>query len=187
MGLAIPPTSTEPITGFRGTRHFAQVNQLIAIRYSAGAMSGHDHRELAAETAQRVEQFCFGRHIECARCFVQDQQRWTMVKRACKTDPLTLPARKADTSFAYIRIKPMRQFRFDEIEDLRHRASFAQARGIDLLIRQTKRDVARNCIVDQKNILWDVTNGSLPRTHKSRGERLPIDQDLARRGMVQPE
>src|SRR5215831_10847686 len=110
-----------------------------------------------------------------------------MVKRACKADPLTLPARKADTAFAYIRIKPVRQFRFDEIQDLRHRASFAQARWIDLLVRQTERDVARDRVVYEENILRHVTDRSLPQRHQRGCERLPIDQDLACRRMVQAE
>ena len=79
------------------------------------------------------------------------------------------------------------QFCFDEVEYLRHSTSFTQSGLIDLFIRQTKRDVACNRIVDQKNILWHVADGSPPRRHQLWCEGLSIDQDLACRRVVQAE
>src|SRR5437867_3283475 len=108
-----------------------------------------------------------------------------MVKRARKTDALTLPAGKADTALSDVRAKAIMQFCFDEVEYLRHSTSLPQSGVSDLVVRQTKRDVARNRIVDQKNFLWHITNGSLPGGHQARCERLPIDQDLACRRVVQ--
>src|SRR5438128_10098835 len=110
-----------------------------------------------------------------------------MIKRARKTNALTLPAGKADTALSDVRAKAIMQFCFDEVQYLRHSASFTQSGMIDLFVRQTKRDVARNRIVDQKNILWHVADRSLPRRHQRWRERLPIDQDLASSGVVQAE
>src|SRR6266446_3717306 len=112
--------STQVVTGLHGAGHFAQVNQLIAICHSAEAVSSHNHSELAGKTAQRLKQLCFRRDVECAGCFVQNQQRWTVIKCTRKTDPLTLPARKADTALANVRLKTIVQFRFNEVEYLRH-------------------------------------------------------------------
>src|SRR5438093_11509902 len=98
-----------------------------------------------------------------------------MVKRARKTDALTLPAGKADTALTDVRAKAIMQFCFNEIEYLRHGTNFTQSGVIDFFIRQTKRDVARNRVVDQKNFLWHITNGCLPGRHQARCERLPID------------
>ena len=47
----------------------SQVDQLIAVRHGAEAVSGHDHREPTRETAERIEQFCFSRHVQRACCF----------------------------------------------------------------------------------------------------------------------
>ena len=41
----------------------SQIDQLIAIRHRAEAVSGHDHGELTRKTAERVEQLCFSRHV----------------------------------------------------------------------------------------------------------------------------
>ena len=69
---------------------------------------------------KQFEDFRLRDHIQRAGCFVQNQQRWTMIKRASKTDPLTLSARKADTALANFRLKAIGQFRFNEVEYLRH-------------------------------------------------------------------
>src|SRR5947207_1705282 len=139
-----------------------QVKYLIAILQSAEPVRSHNHGELAGKAEQRLKQLSFRRDVQRAGCFVQNQQRWTMIKRASKTDPLTLPARKADAALANFRLKAVAQIRFNEVQYLRHTASFAQAHGIDLLIRQTKRDVARDRVVDEKNILRHVTDRCLP-------------------------
>src|SRR5204863_2921041 len=111
----------------------------------------------------------------------QDQQRRTVVKRARKTNALPLPARETHTAFTHVRVEAKWQISFNEVEYLRHGASFTQPRGIDLVIQQAKRDVARDRIVDEKNILWHITDGSLPRGHQLRCKRPIIDQDFARR------
>src|ERR1700757_4368561 len=100
-----------------------------------------------------------------------------MVKGACKTDALALAAREADTAFPHIRLKAIRQFRFDEVEQLRDGASFAQTRRIDLIVRQPKRDVARDRVVDKEDVLWHITDRSLPRRHQLQCKRPAIDQD----------
>src|SRR5215469_11282112 len=102
-----------------------------------------------------------------------------MIKRARKTDSLPLAARKADTAFPYTCVKALRQFRFDKLEYLRHSTSFPQLGGIDLLVLHTKRYVTRDGVIDKKNLLWHITNRSLPRRHAQRCKQLPIDQDLA--------
>ena len=107
-----------------------------------------------------------------------------MVKRARKTDALALPAGKANTSLSHVRLKPVRQFGFNQVEDLCHCASFAQPRRIDLIVRHPKRDVARDSIVDQENILRHITDGGLPRRHQRRRKRSAVDQHLACRWMV---
>src|SRR5919198_2431475 len=102
-----------------------------------------------------------------------------MVKSARKTDALTLAAGKTNTALSDVRGKAIVQFCFDEVEYLRHSTSFMQRGLIDLFVRQTKGDVARDRIVDEKNILWHVTDGRLPRRHQRCAQRLAIDQDLA--------
>src|SRR5678815_2111229 len=108
-----------------------------------------------------------------------------MVKSARKTNALPLPTGKSHATLPDIRIKAVTQFRFDEIEYLCHRTRFAQLRRINFTIRQAKRDVARNCIVDEKNILWHITDGGLPRGHQRRCKRLVVNQDLACGWLVQ--
>src|SRR5213594_2252164 len=107
-----------------------------------------------------------------------------MVKRARKTDALALAAGETDAALADLRVKAAWQFRFNELEDLRHGTGFTQMHQIDLIIRQTKRDVARDRVVDEKNILWHVTDGSLPRTHELRCKRPIVDEDFACRRLV---
>ena len=41
----------------------SQVDQLIALRHGAEAVSIHARRELARQTAERVEQLCFSRNV----------------------------------------------------------------------------------------------------------------------------
>src|SRR5215813_1118913 len=102
-----------------------------------------------------------------------------MVKGARKTNALPLPTGKPHTPLPNVRIKAIRQLRLNEVEQLRRVAGLAQADRINFAIRQAKRDVARNCIVDEKNILWHVTDGSLPRRDPLRCQEPPIDQDFA--------
>src|SRR5947208_10899444 len=102
-----------------------------------------------------------------------------MVKRTRKTDPLALPARKADATFADGGVEAIRQSCFDELEYLRHSTSFTQLDMIDFFVRQTKRDVARNRIVDEKNILGHIADGVPPRRHQRSCKGLSIDQELA--------
>src|SRR4051794_15407006 len=108
-----------------------------------------------------------------------------MIERARKTDPLALPARKTNTPLPHDRIKTLRQFDFNEFEQLRHDASFSQSGRVDLSVRQAECDIARNGIVDEKNILWHITDGSLPRGHQGRCKRLVVDEDLACGWLVQ--
>src|SRR3954452_12729345 len=110
-----------------------------------------------------------------------------MVKRARKTDALALPARKADATFAHRRVKSVRQFGFDELEYLRHNTSFTQLGLVDLFVRQTKGDVARNRIVNEKNILWHIADRLPPRRYQRSCEGLPIDEDLACRRVVEAQ
>src|SRR5215475_9609571 len=98
-----------------------------------------------------------------------------MVKRAREADALALPAGKTNTTLPHDRIKAVTQFRFNKIEDLCNCAGFAQSRRVDLVIRQAKRDVARDRIVYEKDVLWHVTDGSLPGGHEPRSKRLTID------------
>src|SRR5438034_6249505 len=102
-----------------------------------------------------------------------------MVKRARKTDALALAAGETDAALADLRVKAAWQFRFNELEDLRHGTGFTQMHQIDLIIRQTKRDVARDRVVDEKNILWHVTDGRLPRRYQRCRQRLAVDHNLA--------
>jgi hypothetical protein len=51
----------------------SQVNQLIAIRHRTETMSGHNHGKFTRKTAQCLEQFRFGSHVQRAGCFVQNQ------------------------------------------------------------------------------------------------------------------
>src|SRR4030095_8267212 len=104
---------------------------------------------------------------------------------ARKTDALTLPAGKTNTTLPHDRIKAGRQFDFDEFEQLRCGTSFAPPRRIALIVRQAECNIARNGIVDEKNILWHITDGSLPRRHERRCKRLVVDQDLACGWLVQ--
>src|SRR5947207_11420961 len=127
-----------------GGNFSSSVNERTAIRHRTEAVSGHNHRELTRKTAQRLEQLCFSSDVQGTGCFIQNQQRWTVVKRARKTNALALAARKADTALSDIRAKAIMQFCFDEVEYLRHSTSFTQSGLIDLFGRQTKRDVARN-------------------------------------------
>src|SRR5882724_2302622 len=108
-----------------------------------------------------------------------------MVKSARKTNALPLPAGKTNTALPHDRTKTVRQFRLDEVEQLRRVAGLAQADGIDFTIRQAKRDVARNGFVHEKNILWHITDGSLPRRHQRRCQEPGIDHDLACRWLVE--
>src|SRR6266511_5534862 len=108
-----------------------------------------------------------------------------MVKSARKTDALALPAGKTNTTFPHDRIKAVRQFDLDEFDQLRRDASFAQPRRIDLSVQQAECDIARNGIVNEENILWHITDGSLPRGHQRRCKRLVVDQDLACGWLVQ--
>src|SRR4029453_6272337 len=110
-----------------------------------------------------------------------------MVKRGRKTDALTLSAGKAHAALTDVRIKAIAQFRFNEVQYLRHSTSFAQPRAVDLLIWQTKRDVARNRVVDEEDILRHVADRCLPRWHNCRSEQLAVDQDLACRWLVEAE
>src|ERR1043166_10221536 len=102
-----------------------------------------------------------------------------MVKRARKTDALSLPPGKANTPPPYDRVEAEWQFSFNEIQYLRHGASFTQLRTINFIIEQAKRHVARNRVVDEKNILWHIANGRLPRRDQVRCERLIINQAFA--------
>src|SRR6266403_4410280 len=108
-----------------------------------------------------------------------------MVKRTRKTDALALPAGKTNTPLPHDRIKTVRQFDFDEFDQLRHDASFAQPRRIDLSVRKAECDITRNGIVDEKNILWHITDGSLPRGHQHSCKRLVVDQNLSCCRLVQ--
>src|SRR4051794_9170207 len=108
-----------------------------------------------------------------------------MVKRARKTNALPLPTGKSHAALPHDRIKSVRQFDFNEFEQLSHDASFAQPLRIDFSFRQAECDVARNGVVDEKNILWHITDGSLPRGHQRRCKRLHVDQDLAFGWLVQ--
>src|SRR6516165_7418085 len=108
-----------------------------------------------------------------------------MVKRARKANTLALPTRKPDPALADSRVKPIGQFRFDELEHLRKSTRFAQSSLINLLIRQTECDVARDRVVGEKNILWNVTDRSLPWRHQRRREQLSIDQYLACRWVIE--
>src|SRR6478752_6990235 len=110
-----------------------------------------------------------------------------MVKGTRKTNALALPAGKTNTTLPHDRIKAGRQFDFNEFDQLRHDASFAQPRRIDLSVRQAECDIARNGIVDEKNILWHITDGSLPRGYQRRCKRLVVDQNLACGWLVQAE
>ena len=85
-----------------------------------------------------------------------------MIKRARQTDALALAARKPNTPLPDERVKTGGHFRFDKVEYLCGRACFTQSRWIDLIVGQAKRHVAGDCVVDKKNILRHVTDGSLP-------------------------
>src|SRR5206468_8417035 len=120
-----------------------------------------------------------GSHIQRACCFVQNQQRRMVVKGASKADALALPARKTNTTFPHDRIKAVTHFRFDEVEYLCRRTRLAQSHRINLVIREAKRDVASDCVVYQKDVLWHVTDGSLPGGNQRRRKGPAIDQQLA--------
>src|SRR5205807_7571306 len=129
----------------------------------------------------RLKQLCFSRYVQCAGRFIQNQQRRTMVKRARKTDALPLAAGKSDTTFPDVRVETIAQFRFNNVEYLRHVASFAQARSIHLIVRQANCDIARDRIVDEKYVLSHITEQILPRAlyHMCKGPA--ITQYLAGR------
>jgi hypothetical protein len=55
--------------------------------------------------AQRFKQLCFSSDVERACCFVQNQQRRTVVKGACKTDALALPPESRIPHAPVIRVK----------------------------------------------------------------------------------
>src|SRR2546430_2321089 len=99
-----------------------------------------------------------------------------MVKCARKTDALALPARKPDTAFTYVGIKASRQFRFDEIEYLRHRGGLAQARTINFIVRHPERNIASDRIVDKEKFLRDIADRSLPRRNQFGSKRLAINE-----------
>src|SRR4029453_4164272 len=111
----------------------------------------------------------------------------TMVKSARQTDALALAAGEPDPALPSVRIKPIWQFVLNEVEDLSHRASFAQACRINLIVGQAKSNVPRDCVVNEKDILWHITDGGLPRGHQRRCKRLIIDQDLACRRLIEPK
>src|SRR6266550_6271907 len=102
-----------------------------------------------------------------------------MVKGARKADALALPARKTNTALPHDRIKAVTHFRFNEVEYLCRGTRLAQPHRINLVIRQAKRDVARDCVVYQKDVLWHVTDGSLPGGNQGRRKGPAIDQKLA--------
>src|SRR5258707_15772887 len=102
-----------------------------------------------------------------------------MVKRTRKTDALALPAGKTNTTLPHDRIKAVRQFDFNEFEQLGRVASLAQPRRIDLSVRQAECNIASNGIVDKKNILWHITDGGLPCGHQRRCKWLVVDQNFA--------
>src|SRR5882757_7595130 len=102
-----------------------------------------------------------------------------MVKGTRKTNALALPAGKTNTTLPHDRIKAVRQFDFDEFDQLRHDASFAQPRRINLSVQQAECDIARDGIVDEKNILWHITDGSLPCGHHRRCKWVVVDQNFA--------
>src|SRR5215510_6644319 len=108
-----------------------------------------------------------------------------MVKSARKTNALPLPTGKSHAALADVSIKTIRQFRFNEIEQLRRLAGLAQTDGINFTVLQSKRDVARNGVVNEKNVLWHIADGSLPRRHQRRCQEPAIDQYLACRWLVE--
>src|SRR5206468_12830661 len=128
-----------------------------------------------------------GSHIRCTCRFVENQQWWTVVKRARKADALALAARETDTALPHDRVKAGRQIRFDEVEYLCRRTRLAQPHRINLVIRQAKRDVARDGVVYEKDILWHVTDGSLPGGNQRRRKGPAIDQDIACGWLIEPK
>src|SRR4029077_1889245 len=110
-----------------------------------------------------------------------------MVKGARKADALPLPAGKTNTTLPHDRLKAGRQFRFNEVEQLCRHTRFAQLLRINLVFRQAKRDVARDRVVYEKDVLWHVTGRSLPGGNQ-RGRKGPaIDQDLACGWLIEPK
>lgn len=125
-------------------------------------MRDQDNCVLTREKMKSFDEFCFSFSVQGAGCFIQNQKRWVMIQSACEAKTLALAAGKSDASFAHYSLKAARQVAFDEIENLSRRTGFTQPRTVDLVLGNTQRDIARDRVVDEENILRHVADGSLP-------------------------
>ena len=113
-------------------------------------MSDNDKGTIARQSLNSLLNFCFCLHINRSGCFIE-YQYWR-ISQQCPGygQPLLLPARQQDTSFAYQRFIATGQ-RNDEIVDIGLFGSlnnFIPCGG-----RLAVGDIVGNRAVEQKNIL----------------------------------
>src|SRR4029077_538824 len=84
-----------------------------------------------------------------------------MIQRSSNSDALQLTTRKSHTALADHRIQPLRQA-VDELFELRRANRTAPATFVDLIVRQTKRNVPAQRIVGEKDCLRNITDLVLP-------------------------
>jgi len=110
-----------------------------------------------------------------------------MIKRAGEPEALTLATGQPDAAFANFALEALWQFMFDEVQNLRGGAYFPEPINLDFSVRNPERDVASNGVVDKKNILWNIANGSLPRWNERGCKRPTVDKNAAPSWLVKAQ
>src|SRR2546423_1964409 len=84
-----------------------------------------------------------------------------MIQRSSNSDALELTTGESHTALAHHRIQPLRQA-VDELFELRRANRTPHGMLVDLSVRQTKRNVAAQRIVGEKDCLRNITHPILP-------------------------
>ncbi len=166
--------------------HLASVDHgdLVGVNNGREPVGDHDHGALVGDALQRALDGRLGLVVHGTGGLVQHQDRRVLEQRPGQREALALAAGEAHAALAHRGVEPLGQ-RLDEVPGL------GGARRLDDLglggVRLAVGDVVAHRALEQVDVLADQADGPAQRGQLELADRLAIDADLARRGIVEAQ
>ncbi len=124
-------------------------------------MRNDDHRVLATQTLDRLDNLALGRHVQSRSSLVKDQHLRTYVQRTGNRNALTLPPGQLYAAFTKYRVQTLRQRRHKLVK-ARRGQGLPQSRLVNRIRIDAKRDVRTQRVVQKIHVLGHVPDLTLP-------------------------
>ena len=146
-------------------------------------MGDHDNRLPTGEVVDGLHDGAFGHVVECTGGLVEYEQVRIVVKRPGDPDALPLPAGQSNTALADLGVVTVRELAHHEVVEVGDARCPLDRLQIKVLPRHTERDVGSDRVIGKEDALGNVAYRAPPRLQIGVVDRLPVDEQLPRRGL----